>query len=60
MRFENGKTKPPSALVKLFKFLDCHPDLLREVWAARRVRKEPLVRRAMCEKFLEIPRTRRC
>jgi HTH-type transcriptional regulator / antitoxin MqsA len=27
-RYENGKTKPPLALVKLFKLLDRHPDLL--------------------------------
>lgn len=30
-RYENGKTKPPLALVKLFKLLDRHPDLLTEV-----------------------------
>lgn len=30
-RYETGKTKPPLALVKLFKLLDRHPDLLREV-----------------------------
>jgi HTH-type transcriptional regulator/antitoxin MqsA len=30
-RYENGKTKPPLALVKLFKLLDHHPDLLNEV-----------------------------
>jgi HTH-type transcriptional regulator/antitoxin MqsA len=30
-RYENGKTKPPLALVKLFKLLDRHPDLLDEV-----------------------------
>ena len=30
-RYENGKTKPPLALVKLFKLLDRHPDLLKEV-----------------------------
>ncbi|ODS94023.1 MAG: antitoxin [Comamonas sp. SCN 65-56] len=30
-RYENGKTKPPLALVKLFKLLDRHPDLLNEV-----------------------------
>lgn len=30
-RYENGKTKPPLALVKLFKVLDRHPDLLNEV-----------------------------
>jgi HTH-type transcriptional regulator/antitoxin MqsA len=30
-RYENGKTKPPLALVKLFKILDRHPDLLNEV-----------------------------
>jgi len=29
--YENGKTKPPLSLVKLFKLLDRHPDLLREV-----------------------------
>jgi HTH-type transcriptional regulator / antitoxin MqsA len=33
-RYENGKTKPPLALVKLLKVLDRHPDLLSEVRAA--------------------------
>ena len=33
-RYENGKTKPPLALVKLLKLLDRHPDLLKEVRAA--------------------------
>ena len=36
-RYENGKTKPPLALIKrlkLFKVLDHHPDLLNEVRAA--------------------------
>ena len=33
-RYENGKTKPPLALVKLFKLLDRHPDLLNEVRGA--------------------------
>ena len=33
-RYENGKTKPPLALVKLFKLLDRHPDLLHEVRTA--------------------------
>ena len=33
-RYENGKTKPPLALVKLFKLLDRHPDLLREIRTA--------------------------
>jgi HTH-type transcriptional regulator / antitoxin MqsA len=32
-RYENGKTKPPLALVKLLKVLDRHPDLLDEVRA---------------------------
>ncbi len=32
-RYENGKTKPPLALVKLLKVLDRHPDLLNEVRA---------------------------
>lgn len=32
-RYENGKTKPPLALVKLFRLLDRHPDLLDEVRA---------------------------
>jgi HTH-type transcriptional regulator/antitoxin MqsA len=27
----SGKTKPPLALVKLFKVLDRHPDLLAEI-----------------------------
>lgn len=30
-RYENGKTKPPLALVKLLKILDRHPDLLNEI-----------------------------
>jgi HTH-type transcriptional regulator/antitoxin MqsA len=33
-RYENGKTKPPLALVKLLKVLDRHPGLLGEVRAA--------------------------
>jgi len=33
-RYENGKTKPPLALVKLFKILDRHPDLLNELRTA--------------------------
>jgi HTH-type transcriptional regulator/antitoxin MqsA len=30
-RYENGKTKPPLALVQLFKLLENHPDLLNEI-----------------------------
>lgn len=30
-RYENGKTRPPVALVKLLKVLDRHPELLQEV-----------------------------
>jgi HTH-type transcriptional regulator/antitoxin MqsA len=30
-RYENGKTKPPVALVKLFKVLEHHPELLSEL-----------------------------
>ena len=33
-RYENGKTRPPLALVKLFKLLDRHPDLLGEIRTA--------------------------
>ncbi|KTT10728.1 antitoxin [Pseudomonas oryzihabitans] len=33
-RYENGKTKPPLALVKLLKLLDRHPELLAEVRTA--------------------------
>ena len=33
-RYENGKTKPPLALIQLLKLLDRHPDLLREVRSA--------------------------
>jgi len=33
-RYENGKTKPPLALVKLLKVLNQHPELLAEVKAA--------------------------
>jgi len=32
-RYENGKTKPPLALVKLLRVLDRHPDLLNEIRA---------------------------
>ncbi len=30
-RYERGKTRPPLSLVKLFKLLDRHPELLGEV-----------------------------
>jgi HTH-type transcriptional regulator / antitoxin MqsA len=30
-RYENGKTKPSLALVKLLRVLDRHPDLLKEI-----------------------------
>jgi HTH-type transcriptional regulator / antitoxin MqsA len=30
-RYESGKTKPPVALIKLFKVLDKHPDLFKEI-----------------------------
>lgn len=30
-RYENGKTRPPLALVQLFHLLDRHPDLLDEI-----------------------------
>lgn len=33
-RYENGKTKPPVALIKLLKVLDRHPDLLAEIRSA--------------------------
>jgi HTH-type transcriptional regulator/antitoxin MqsA len=33
-RYENGKTKPSLALVKLLKVLDRHPDLLDEIRTA--------------------------
>lgn len=33
-RYENGKTKPPLALVKLLKVLDRHPELLQEIKTA--------------------------
>lgn len=32
-RYENGKIKPPLAMVKLLKLLDRHPELLSEVRA---------------------------
>ncbi len=35
-RYENGKTKPPLALVKLLKVLDRHPDLLDEIRVVQR------------------------
>jgi HTH-type transcriptional regulator/antitoxin MqsA len=33
-RYENGKTRPPLALVKLLKVLDLHPELLDEIKVA--------------------------
>lgn len=30
-RYENGKTRPPLALIKLLRVLDQHPDLLNEI-----------------------------
>ena len=33
-RYENGKTTPPLALVKLLKVLDQHLELLEEIRAA--------------------------
>lgn len=33
-RYENGKTMPPLALVKLLKVLDRHPELLNEIRTA--------------------------
>jgi HTH-type transcriptional regulator/antitoxin MqsA len=30
-RYESGKTKPPVALVKLFRVLNKHPDLFKEI-----------------------------
>jgi HTH-type transcriptional regulator/antitoxin MqsA len=33
-RYENGKTKPPQALIQLFKVLERHPDLLAEIRSA--------------------------
>ncbi|AGN83150.1 DNA-binding protein [Pseudomonas putida H8234] len=33
-RYENGKTTPPVALVKLLKLLDRHPELFEEVRTA--------------------------
>lgn len=32
-RYETGKASPPVALIKLFKILDRHPDLLNEIRA---------------------------
>ena len=33
-RYENGKTKPPVALMKLLKLLEKHPELMAEIRAA--------------------------
>ncbi len=33
-RYENGKTKPPLALIKLLRVLERHPDLLAEIRTA--------------------------
>lgn len=34
LRYENGKTRPPLAVVKLLKVLDRHPELLNEIRTA--------------------------
>ena len=39
-RHENGKTKPPLALVKLFQVLDRHPELLGEIRGSGEQRPE--------------------
>ncbi|MCW5822731.1 MAG: type II toxin-antitoxin system MqsA family antitoxin [Cyanobacteria bacterium TGS_CYA1] len=52
-RYENGKTRPPIALVQLFKLLHNHPELLTEIRespkvpAKTRVAKSRLRRRAL-------------
>ena len=33
-RYENGRTRPPRALVKLLQVLDRHPELLQEIRSA--------------------------
>ena len=33
-RYENGRTKPPVALVKLLKLLEKHPDLIKDLRAS--------------------------
>lgn len=33
-RYENGKAKPPLALIQLLKVLDRHPELLGEIRTA--------------------------
>jgi len=33
-RYENGRSRPPLALIKLLKLLDQHPDMLNEVRSA--------------------------
>lgn len=35
-RYENGKTKPPLALVQLLRLLDNHPDLISELISSKR------------------------
>ena len=54
-RYENGKTKPPLALVKLLKMLDRHPDLPSEVKAVKKSaaasKKHLLHRRSPFKKF---------
>ena len=40
-RYESGKTKPPLALIKLFKILDKHPDLFEEVSSMNAAAREP-------------------
>lgn len=36
-RYENGKTKPPLALVQLFRLLDKHPELIDELVTKQKV-----------------------
>ncbi|MDP3507287.1 MAG: type II toxin-antitoxin system MqsA family antitoxin [Candidatus Melainabacteria bacterium] len=42
-RYENGKTRPPIALVQLFKLLDKHPSLINELKPTQPGQVEPLV-----------------
>lgn len=42
-RYENGKTRPPLALVQLFKLLDKHPSLINELKPTQPGPVEPLI-----------------
>jgi transcriptional regulator with XRE-family HTH domain len=56
-RYENGKTKPSLALVKLFKLLERHPDLGNAVRTARRFNRGNIFLTSTCNEVNVSPKT---